>query len=250
LPPSPLDYLEALIPMEPPGTRVLIVEDDPGYRSLLQTNFEAEGYQVLTAADGLAGLASHREHPADLILLDLMMPKMDGMQCLRALRENQDDVPVLVLTARSDERTKLKGFDLGADDYLTKPFSVLELLSRARAVLRRSKPKPLLARTRVLQSGPFLLDTRQREFSRGSEKLEIGLQGVRILEILFQGVGQIHSRNDLLNLAWDPEDRPGVRTVDAHIFLIRKELGEERKWLATVGGLGYRWVFPVTSAER
>lgn len=225
--------------------RILIVEDEPDFRTMLQVNFEAEGYEVITAPDGLTGLAIHRETPADLILLDLMLPHMDGMQFLRALRDSQDEVPVLMLTARSDERTKLKGFDLGADDYLTKPFSVLELLSRTKAVLRRSRKESPASQSAVLVSGPFRLDRSQREFYRAMEKLEIGLQGVRILEVLFLGAGQIHNRGDLLNLAWDPSDRPGLRTVDAHIFLIRKALGNERKWLATIGGMGYRWTHEV-----
>lgn len=229
--------------------RILIVDDEPDFRSMLQVNFEAEGYEVLTAADGVEGLALHREARPDLIVLDLMLPRMDGMQFIRALREAQDEVPVLMLTARSDERTKLKGFDLGADDYLTKPFSVLELLSRVRAILRRSRRDATSVPDPVLVSGPFLLDRRQREFRRGAERLDIGLQGVRILEVLFLACGQVHSRGDLLNLAWGPNDRPGLRTVDAHIFLIRKALGEERAWLATVGGLGYRWTHPVEPAR-
>jgi DNA-binding response OmpR family regulator len=229
--------------------RLLIVDDEPDFRSMLQVNFEAEGYEVLTAADGVAGLALHREVHPDLILLDLMLPRMDGLQFIRALREAQDEVPVLMLTARSDERTKLKGFDLGADDYLTKPFSVLELLSRVRAILRRARKESAVAPDPILVSGPFQLDRKQREFRRGTERLDVGLQGVRILEVLFLACGQVHSRGDLLNLAWSPNDRPGLRTVDAHIFLIRKALGEERAWLATVGGMGYRWTHPVASSR-
>jgi DNA-binding response OmpR family regulator len=230
-------------------TRILIVDDELEFRSMLRVNLEAEGYCVVEAADGTAGLALHRQAPVDLIVLDLMLPNMDGLQFLQTLRSAGDDIPVLMLTARSEERTKLKGFDSGADDYLTKPCSILELLSRVRAILRRVRKTFATAPPQWLVSGPFRLDRQHGEFFRGSERLEIGPQGVRILEILFTGQKRLHSRGDILRLAWESTDYPGLRAVDAHIFLIRKLLGDERRWLMTVEGMGYRWTHPVQPVD-
>lgn len=225
--------------------RILIVEDDRDFRQIVQTYLEDEGFLVHAAQDGLSGLASHRERPADLILLDLMMPNMDGFEFLQILREGGDEVPVLMLTARADERSKLKGFDGGLDDYLTKPFSIVELLSRIRAILRRAGKGLVTPSFDLLVSGPLRLDCGHRKLFLDGEEVEIGLQGVRLLEVLFRGAGQIHSRMELLSLAWEPSDRPTARTVNAHISMIRKQLGEARKWLETIDGMGYIWTHPV-----
>lgn len=230
--------------------RILVVEDAPDYRAMLERNLEAEGYEVVSAADGMAGLERHAGTPADLVVLDLTLPGLDGLEILELLRKRRDEVPVLVLTARPDERTKLRGFELGADDYLTKPFSMLELLFRVRAILRRSSKGGAPEPPPVLASGPFRLDTSTHELQRDGVRLDVGVQGARILGVLLSAPGKVHSRSDLLNLAWAPGDRPGPRTVDAHIFLIRRSLGEERTWLSTVGRSGYRWNHPVTAPEE
>jgi len=227
--------------------RILIVEDEPSLLEMLRGNFEVEGYEVATAEDGLPALALQWEHPCDLVILDLMLPCLDGFQFLQALRRGGDEVPVLMLTARSEECAKIQGFDLGVDDYVTKPFSILELLSRARAILRRTNKVPQETGARQLTSGPFVLDRERMEFRRGNLRLEIGSQGYRLLELLFLRPAHVHRRTELLKLAWPPEGQPGLRTVDAHISLIRKALGPEKEWLATVGGAGYRWLEPVTA---
>jgi DNA-binding response OmpR family regulator len=232
-------------PTASPRSRILVVEDEPSYVEILTGNLEIEGYEVATAMDGDPALALHLAHPADLIILDLMLPSMDGFQFLQALRSRGDQVPVLMLTARGEERAKVRGFELGVDDYVTKPFSILELLSRVRAILRRVHKAPLSSGPRVLASGPFVLDRDRLTLAREGEVLDIGDQGFRLLEILFLRPGLVVRRTELLKLAWTEESRPGPRTVDAHISLIRKCLGPEKAWLATVGGAGYRWLEPV-----
>lgn len=226
------------------GIRVLIVEDEPELRELLKSNLEDEGYKVSAAPDGPTGLAHHREAAADIILLDLMLPGMDGLQVLRTLRENHDEVPVLMLTARSEPQMKVMGFEAGVDDYLTKPFSLSELLRRIQTLLCWSNRYPCEALTRILKSGPFRLDRKQREFFRCTEKLEVGPQGIRILEVLILGAGKLFCRQELLTLAWSPSEQPGSRSLDANITLILKALGKEHTWLSSVGGLGYRWQNP------
>ncbi len=225
--------------------RILVVEDEPSIQELLRGNLEVEGYEVATAGDGLPALDIQRSAPCDLVILDLMLPRLDGFQFMKELRKGGDEVPVLMLTARSEERAKIQGFDLGVDDYVTKPFSILELLSRVKAILRRVNKAPQETGPRQLRSGPFLLDRERMELRRDGARLEIGAQGYRLLEILFLNPTHVHRRTELLKLAWPPEGQPGLRTVDAHISLIRKALGSEKDWLATVGGAGYRWMEPV-----
>lgn len=225
--------------------RILVVEDEPNLRALLVDNFSAEGWEVHSEADGLPAMRWHAEHHADLIILDLMLPEMDGFQVLRALRDQGDDVAVLMLTARGEESARVQGFDLGTDDYMVKPFSVLELLGRIRAILRRSKKIPV-RKARVMRSGPFRLDLSEMSVQRAGQRLDVGTRGFRILEVLFRRPGQTLGRTEILNLAWEADCRPGLRTVDVHIGLLRRKLGSD-DWITTVEGIGYRWTSPVES---
>lgn len=226
--------------------RIFVVEDEPSLRNLLVSDLAAEGYCLEGFNDGIPALLRHREQPADLLILDLMLPEMDGFQALRSLRDSGDDTPVLILTARGEEPARVQGFLLGADDYLVKPFSILELLGRVKAILRRTRK---LAESKVtrLSSGPFLLDRVRMEILLNGEKLDLGVQRVRLLEVLWRRPGHTLARAELLNLAWEPDARPGLRTVDVHIGQLRKQLGE--KWIVTVEGLGYRWTEPVEPLE-
>jgi len=223
---------------------ILVVEDEPSLCQLLVNNLGFEGYSVEAAGDGVPALASHGARRADLIVLDLMLPQLDGFEVLRTLRERKDEVPVLLLTARGEEADRVKGLSLGADDYLVKPFSVLELMARVKAILRRTRP---LDRPARLRSGPFRFNLPRLEARRDSRTLELTPREFRLLEILITHAGRTHSRKELLQLAWEPDARPSARTVDVHIANLRRKLGEElgAPWITTVGGEGYRWITPV-----
>lgn len=225
-------------------THILVVEDEPSLCQLLVNNLSFEGYSVEAVDDGVPALAAHSARRADLIVLDLMLPHLDGFEVLRALRERKDEVPVLLLTARGEETDRVQGLSLGADDYLVKPFSVLELMARVKAILRRSRP---LERPPLLKSGPFRFDLPRLEARRDDAMLDLTPREFRLLEILITHAGRTHSRKELLQLAWEADARPTARTVDVHIANLRRKLGEETgsPWIATVGGEGYRWVTPV-----
>lgn len=233
-------FLEQVSPM----THVLVVEDEPSLRQLLTNNLTFEGYVVTAVEDGGPALAAHGANRADLIVLDLMLPTLDGYQVLKQLREQEDPVPVLMLTARGAEADRIQGLSLGADDYLVKPFSVLELLARIKAILRRTRP---LDRPHTLKSGPFHFDLPALEVIRDGKTLDLTPREFRLVEILITHPGRTHGRMELLKLAWDADARPTPRTVDVHIANLRKKLGEDegRPWIATVGGEGYRWIAPV-----
>jgi DNA-binding response OmpR family regulator len=222
-------------------THILVVEDEPSLRQLLVNNLGYEGYSVEAVDDGVPALAAHQQQRADLIVLDLMLPHMDGFQVLAALRSRNDMVPVLMLTARGEEADRVKGLSIGADDYLVKPFSVLELVARIKAILRRTQatlPPP------VLRSGPFRFDMPALEVYRDDKFLDTTPREFRILEILIAHPGRTHSRNELLQLAWEADGRPTPRTVDVHVANLRKKLGDDdqgRPFITTVGGEGYRW---------
>jgi len=227
-------------------THILVVEDEPSLCQLLVNNLSFEGYSVESAGDGVPALAAHAAHRADLIVLDLMLPQMDGFEVLRTLREGKDDVPVLMLTARGEEADRVQGLSLGADDYLVKPFSVLELMARVKAILRRTRP---VDRPPLLRSGPFRFDLPRLEARRDGRLLDLTPREFRLLEILITHPGRTHSRKELLQLAWEQDARPSARTVDVHIANLRRKLGEEQgsPWITTVGGEGYRWITQVES---
>jgi len=239
------------LPPIPSSISILVVEDEEQMLAMIKANLEREGYSVTTATDGKAVVDLHRATPFHLILLDLMLPQVDGFQVLRQMRSAELEVPILLLTARGEEETKVKGFDLGADDYLTKPFSVLELLSRIKAILRRTHHDTISADQVILASGPFTLDRERMVFLKGQRKLDLGLQGLRILEVLMLRPGHVHSREELINLTWTAEFRPSSdRVVDVHVYGIRKALGARKDMLATVEGIGYRWAHPVQPLAR
>ncbi len=225
-------------------THILVVEDEPSLRQLLANNLTFEGYTVDAVADGIPALASQQARPADLIILDLMLPEMDGFRVLRALRERQDQVPVLMLTARGAENDRVQGLSLGADDYLVKPFSVLELVARVKAILRRTRP---VDRPQTMRSGPFRFNIPALEVSREGKPLDLTPREFRLLEILVTHPGRTHSRNELLQLAWEADARPSPRTVDVHVANLRRKLEgtDGHTWIATVGREGYRWTEPV-----
>jgi len=223
--------------------RILIIEDDPTIRRGLTDSLVAESYEVLTAADGEVGLRLSQEDNPDLIILDLMLPKRSGYEICRQLRDEGSDIPILMLTARGQEEDRILGFDLGADDYVTKPFSVRELLGRVRAILRRSNPPTILPEQ--LTFGDVLVDFRRYEARKGSESLEMTRKEFGVLRYLSARPGDVVSRYELLDEVWGYKAQPTTRTVDNHIASLRAKVEEnssEPRHLLTVHGVGYRFV--------
>lgn len=233
-------------PRQPGLSRILIVEDEPDFRAMLKAHFEAEGCGVATAPDGSTGLQTHRDRPADLILLDLMLPGMDGFQVLRALREAEDPVAVLMVTARAEPGLRELALARGADDFLPKPFALADLTARVRSFLDRSVP----ARDQPLVSGPFCLDPARRTFLRNGRPLSVSEQGIRILAVLLANPGRVLGRQEVLRQAWPPSELPGARVLDANVAMIWETLGEDRGWLRSLGGLGFRWSPPPAAEEE
>jgi DNA-binding response OmpR family regulator len=224
-------------------TTVLAVEDDPAILRGLSDNLRFEGYEVITASDGETGYKLQAERRPDLILLDLMLPRMSGLEFCRKLRAEGNQTPILMLTARSEEPDRVLGLDLGADDYVTKPFSVRELMARVRALLRRSQPQTELPD--VLSFGDIAIDFRRYEARRSGKPLEMTRKEFAILRFLASRSGEVVSREDLLNEVWGYESYPTSRTVDNHVAGLRAKLerdSSQPEHLKTVHGVGYKFV--------
>jgi DNA-binding response OmpR family regulator len=223
--------------------RILVIEDDAAMAAGLRDNLQFEGHQVAIAASGEEGLKSAAKHRPDLVLLDVMLPKMDGFEVCRQLREAGVMVPILMLTARSEEIDVVRGLELGADDYVTKPFGVRELLARISAILRRSSG--VASRSRVLQIGKATIDLGKGRVTRGKESHVLGFYEIEILRMLTDRPEQNVSRADLLNAIWGLEAYPTNRTVDNHMVSIRRKIEEDAHHpvhLVTVHGIGYKFI--------
>jgi len=221
-------------------THVLVVEDEDALAQLLKYNLEKEGYRVTTAADGEEGLMLAEENPPDLVVLDWMLPKAPGIEVCRRLRAQQKtrNTPIVMLTARIEESDRIRGLDVGADDYLTKPFSMNELLARLRAVMRRIRPA--LAEDKV-QCGDIVMDRVAHRVKRGQREVHLGPTEFRILDHLMQHPGRVFSREQLLDAVWGSDIYVEARTVDVHIGRLRKALivGDEPDPIRTVRSAGY-----------
>jgi len=229
--------------------KVLIVEDEPGLLEGLAHNFKFEGYEVVTAADGKEGLKLALKERPDLIVLDLMLPEKDGFEVLREYRQRNATSPVLILTARSLESDLIQGFDLGADDYLTKPFSVAELMARARALLKRApqteEGEALPPGT--LTFGDVVMDLTSREVKKSGSPVALAFKEFELLKYLVMRRGKTVSREELLAEIWgvDPDSGVTTRTVDTHIANLRGKLGGGEvhpNFIATVHKVGYKFV--------
>jgi DNA-binding response OmpR family regulator len=225
---------------------VLIVEDDPAILEGLQESLRLERHDVLTASDGEAGYRLARDKKPDLVILDLMLPKMSGFEICRTLRAEKFSAPILMLTARGDEADRVLGLDLGADDYVTKPFSVRELLARVRALLRRAsgedEPDKL---PDELRFDDVVVDFRRCEALKRGTAVELTRKEFGVLRLLAAKAGEVVSRDDLLNSVWGYERYPNTRTVDVHIALLRSKLEDQPstpRRLITVHGMGYKLV--------
>ena len=224
----------------PKPTHVLVVEDEEALAQLLKYNLEKEGYRVTAAADGEEALVLAEENPPDLVVLDWMLPKAPGIEVCRRLRSRQEtrNTPIVMLTARAEESDRIRGLDVGADDYVTKPFSMNELLARLRAVMRRIRPA--LADDKV-QCGDILMDRVSHRVKRGDREVHLGPTEFRILDHLMQHPGRVFSREQLLDAVWGSDVYVEARTVDVHIGRLRKALmiGEETDPIRTVRSAGY-----------
>jgi DNA-binding response OmpR family regulator len=223
--------------------KILIIEDERPILKALESNLSAEGYQVDTAMDGALGLEKARDPSFDLILLDLMLPKVTGEEICRRIRQDGIATPVLVLTAKGEEENRIAGFQLGADDYVSKPFSIRELLGRIQAILRRSGgQKSLLAHSHF---GNVSVDFLKMEVRRGEQQIFLTTRELAILRLMVSNKGVVISRDRLLNEVWGYEAYPTTRTVDNQIVKLRQKLEddpENPRHILTVRGSGYKFV--------
>jgi two-component system alkaline phosphatase synthesis response regulator PhoP len=223
--------------------KILIVEDEPNMVAGLRDNFEFEGYQVITAPDGVAGLERALSESPDLVILDVMMPRMSGLDVCKQLKSKRPAIPIIMLTARGQEVDKVVGLELGADDYVTKPFSIRELLARVKAVLRRSGNIP--QREEKFSFGEVEVNVRSCQVTRKGKALDFSSKEFELLRYFLVHPGETLSRDRLLEEVWGYEHFPTTRTVDAHIVRLRQKVEpkpEEPRFILTVHGTGYKFV--------
>lgn len=224
--------------------KVLIVDDEEHIVELLQFNLVNAGYKVITANNGLDALKKVKEHKPDLLLLDLMLPGMDGLDVCKEIKRNKETskTSIIMLTAKSEELDKILGLELGADDYITKPFSIRELLARVKAVLRRSNADEISEE--IYEVGRLKVDFERHEVLINNEKVELTLKEFELLEILIKNKGKILRRETLLDKVWGYEYIGETRTVDVHIRYLRKKIEDDDKnpkFIETIRGVGYRF---------
>jgi two-component system phosphate regulon response regulator PhoB len=223
--------------------KLLIVEDEPDVARLLRYNLEREGFRITAIADGSLTLAEMRRDPADLVILDLMLPGMDGLEICRQLRrhEKYSSIPILILTARSDEADRVVGLELGADDYVTKPFSMRELIARVRALLRRHEPVP---QKNSLLHGEIHIDPAAHAVSVSGRHVELSALEFRLLHYLAAHPGMVFSRDHLLDRVWGNDRTVTPRSVDVYIRRVREKIEpkpQDPMYVQTVHGVGYRF---------
>jgi len=224
--------------------RILIIEDAPAIRMALEDEFKFEGYHVESAATGTEGLEKAMDMNHDIILLDLMLPGMDGLDVCKELRRHNIGTPIIMLTAKSQEFDKVLGLELGADDYVTKPFSPLELRARVKAVLRRSESKNQQKRCIPVTIGPFDLDPVNYVCNRNGVPLSLTSIEFSLMKLLMQHAGQVIKREEILRMIWGEKVYVTTRTVDAHIANLRKKVEEEPdqpRWIIGIRGVGYKF---------
>jgi DNA-binding response OmpR family regulator len=221
--------------------RILIIEDEPAMVAGLRDNFEYEGYEVISAEDGGAGLERALTDDPDLVVLDVMMPRMSGLDVCRQLRAKRPSVPIIMLTARGQEIDKVVGLELGADDYVTKPFSIRELMARVKAVLRRVSAPP----AEVYRFSDVEVNIRSHEVRRAGTPIELSAKEFALLVYFISHPAETLGRDRLLDEVWGYENYPSTRTVDTHIVHLRQKLEpnpEEPRFFLTVHGCGYKFV--------
>jgi two-component system alkaline phosphatase synthesis response regulator PhoP len=226
-------------------TRVLVVEDDDSMARALRDGFQYEGYEVILARDGVAGLRFAAESRPDVIILDVMMPKMSGLDVCKQLRAAGSRVPILMLTARGQEIDKVLGLKLGADDYVTKPFGFLELVARVEALLRRAHAGGGDGGLDAYRFGDIEVDFKQHVIHKGGKPLDLSPRELRLLRYLIEHKGEVVGRDQLLDAVWDYDSPPLTRTVDMHVAKLRRKIEDqpaEPRWIVTVHRVGYKFM--------
>jgi DNA-binding response OmpR family regulator len=224
-------------------SKILIVEDEPAMVAGLRDNFEYEGYEVISAEDGVSGLERALTDSPDLVVLDVMMPRMSGLDVCKQLKAKRPAVPIIMLTARGQEIDKVVGLELGADDYVTKPFSIRELMARVKAVLRRASTSAPASET--YRFSDVEVNVRSNEVRRNGELVDLSSKEFALLAYFIAHPVETLSRDRLLDAVWGYENYPNTRTVDTHIVHLRQKLEpnpEEPRFILTVHGSGYKFV--------
>lgn len=224
--------------------KILLVEDEEGLILTLTDRLRSEGFDVKSAADGETGLNSALSETFDLIILDVMLPRKNGYDVCRDLRQKSVSAPILMLTAKGETIDKVLGLKLGADDYLTKPFEIIELLARIEALLRRS-PNTNQNSTENFRFGDVAVDFKRAEVTKNNQPLELSAIEFKLLQFLVENRGAVHSRDKLLDEVWGYDAMPSTRTVDVHVAWLRQKLETNPKhpqFIQTVHGLGYKFV--------
>ena len=229
------------MPSSSAAKRILIVDDEPRYLRLLEANLKTEGYVVSTATDGIQALEVFSAQPADLILLDIMMPRLDGFGVCQRIREFSS-VPIMILTAKGEEHDRVRGLDLGADDYLVKPFSATEMLARVRAVLRRAERPTQATEMRYFVHGELRIDLARAEVWRGEHQISLSATEYRLLLLFAHHIGKILTSEELLTGVWGPEYKSDKEILWVSIARLRQKLEEDAhnpRHIVTRSGLGY-----------
>ena len=219
---------------------ILIVDDESDILDLVSINLERRSYETLRAADGLSGLKLAAKERPDLVVLDIMLPEMDGFTVFKRMRQDSrtHGTPVILLSAKADQADKIAGLELGADDYVTKPFSPKELVLRIEAVLRRSQR---VAAVNEIEADPLRIDVKSQKVYAGDESIDLTSTELRLLTLLAERRGVTQARHDLLSEVWGYSDDVYTRTLDTHIKRLREKLGEHKELIETVRGEGYRF---------
>ena len=223
---------------------ILLVDDEESIQKLLTYPLEREGYRVVQARDGEEALERFVEGPVDLVVLDLMLPKLGGLEVCRRMRRVESAVPIIMLTARGDEVDKVVGLEIGADDYITKPFSIREFMSRVRALLRRAQLPPAAARTDVIEGDGLQIDTAKRTVDVRGEPVDLTYLEFELLRTLAASPGRVFSRATLLQDLWGGAEYRDPRTIDVHVRHLREKIERDPgdpEFIFTVRGAGYRF---------
>jgi DNA-binding response OmpR family regulator len=224
------------------GPLVLVVDDEPNIVQLTRLYLEREGFRVQSVADGKAALQAVENQRPALMVLDLMLPELDGIEVCRRLRAANNSIPILMVTARDEDVDKILGLELGADDYLTKPFNPRELVARVKAILRRGERPAAQEEFPEVRLGDLVIDPGRREAHAAGRQLDLRTQEFEVLLVLAQNAGHVLTRDKLLNLAWGFDFSGQTRTVDVHVAQLRRKLAQSQTRIETVTGVGYKLV--------
>lgn len=227
--------------------KILIIEDEPNIRELILYNLKTNGYEGIAAEDGIMGITMvHREKP-DLILLDIMLPGKNGYEICRELRDEGNNTPIIMITAKTEETDKVMGLEYGADDYISKPFGIREMMARIKAVLRRYEPSAEVVevkdRDTVITVGDLSINVERHEVTEGGRQIDLTLKEFELLQYLMENRGHVFSRDQLLNNIWGIDYSGETRTVDVHIRHLRQKLSDgsnEDRYIETIRGKGYK----------